>query len=146
MPPTNTNINTNNTPPPPPPPPSLAAKHQARISEILASSNPTLRIQLLRNQVDQCTHDRISLSLDIMIEYHEFSARMFDHQTRVARGMMMQAQAQAQAHDVLGQFISEEMTRVHEVTTRKMLKEHDDVGLARDLAEVYIAAAMRGWV
>lgn len=31
--------------------------------------------------------------------------------------------------------------RVHEVFTRKMLKEHDDVGTARDLAEGYIAAA-----
>lgn len=36
----------------------------------------------------------------------------------------------------------EEMNRrVHEVFTRKMLKEHDDVGVARDLAEGYIAAA-----
>lgn len=36
----------------------------------------------------------------------------------------------------------EEMkSRVHEVFTRKMLKEHDDVGTARDLAEGYIAAA-----
>ena len=42
----------------------------------------------------------------------------------------------------------EEMKRrVHEVLTRKMLKEHDDVGTARDLAEGYIAAtkaSMRG--
>ena len=125
-------------PPPPPPttsttPPSLAVKHQARIAEIRASTpnNACLRLQLLRIEVDECTHDRISLSLDIMIEYHGFGARM--DQTRAAPGIHA---------NVLGPVL-EEMTRVHELRTRKMVREHDDLGVARDLAEGYIAAARR---
>lgn len=128
------------SPPPTPPttntsttPTSLAAKHQARIAEIRASTvhNASLRIQLLRIEADECTHDRISLSLDIMIEYHGFGARM--DETRAAPGIHA---------NVLGPVL-EEMTRVHELRTRKMVREHDDLGVARDLAESYIAAAKR---
>lgn len=74
------------TPPTNTTPPSLAAKHQARIAGICActTNNPALTIQLLRAEADESTHDRISLSLDMMIEYHEFGARM--DQTR-ATGM-----------------------------------------------------------
>lgn len=44
--------------------------------------------------------------------------------------------------NVLGPVL-EEMTRVHELRTRKMVREYDDLGVARDLAEGYIAAAAR---
>lgn len=150
MPPTNTNTT----------PPSLAAKHQARIAEILASTtaNPALRIQLLRIEADECTHDRILVWLDIMIEYHEFSARMdhHHHQTRARPAIVTAtstAAAVAAAATVSGippnavvqvVLTLEEMKRVHELRTRKMIKEHDDVGVARDLAEGYIIAAARG--
>lgn len=112
---------------------SLAAKHQARIAEICASTptNSSVRLQLLRIVANECTHDRISLSLDIMIEYHGFGARM--DQTRAATWIHS---------NVLGPVL-EEMTRVHELRTRKMVREHDDLGVARDLAEGYIAADAR---
>lgn len=179
MPPTHANPKT------PAPPASLAARHQARISEILAgtSANPSLRIQLLRIEVDECTHDRISLSLDIMIEHHEFSACM-DHRgcdyyyqiknnnswptaAAVAPPLPLVPSSLQPARNMLAlpplpppyappyalppyappniaevfQEEKEMKRRVHEVLTRKMLKEHDDVGTARDLAEGYIAAA-----
>lgn len=126
-------------PPPPPPhttsttPPSLAAKHQARIAEIHASTstNSSFRLQVLHIEAEECTYDRISLLLDIMIEYHGFGARM--DQTRASPGIHA---------NVLGPVL-EEMTRVHELRTRKMVREHDDLGVARDLAEGYIAAARR---
>lgn len=113
--------------------PSLAAKHQARIAEIWASTptNPSLRLQLLRIEADRCTHDRICLSLDIMIEYHGYGARM--DQTRAAPWVHA---------NVIGPVL-EEMTRVHELRTRKMVREHDDLAVARDLAEGYIAADAR---
>lgn len=127
MPPPSTTSTTSTTAP------NLAAKHQARIAEICASTptNPFVRLQLLCMVADECTHDRISLSLDIMIEYHGFGARM--DQTRTAPWIHA---------NVLGPVL-EEMTRVHELRTRKMVREHDDLGVARHLAEGYIAAAAR---
>lgn len=66
-----------------------------------------------------------------MIEHHAFGARM--DQTRAAPWIHA---------NVLGPVL-EEMTRVHELRTRKMVREHDDLGVARDLAEGYIAADAR---
>lgn len=66
-----------------------------------------------------------------MIEYHGFGARM--DQTRTAPWIHA---------NVLGPVL-EEMTRVHELRTRKMVREYDDLGVARVLAEGYIAAAAR---
>lgn len=164
MPPTEAKTATTTTPPAAA---SLAAKHQARISEILAgtNTNPSLRIQLLRIEVDECTHDRISLSLDIMIEHHEFCTRIDHHyhyyyQTNnnnrpTAAAVAPPLPPAGNMHALpppppphappnIVQVLQEEeemKRRVHEVITRKMLKEHDDVGTARDLAEGYIAAA-----
>lgn len=66
-----------------------------------------------------------------MIEHHGFGARM--DQTRAAPWIHA---------NVLGPVL-EEMTRVHELRTRKMVREHDDLAVARDLAEGYIAADAR---